>query len=1084
MEINDCSKISAEMKGCDERVESPENMPKKFSSCFNDDYQKEKCDMNTHKYTTEKAEVIPQSVSFQSASGKHIGISDAAGKEAAGLLAELENNSDVCVKPMSEKAKTFLDKEYGPTQKRTKDGSNQIESFAGDTIPQFVSFQSAGGKKIAISEEATIKARQLMAEVTVEHNTTGTADAKSNRDHAKQLLAPKEEFGAKQKESLAESNIPQFVSFESAGGKKIAISEKATIKARQLMAEVTMETDITKTAEAKSHRDDDSGNLKGHTKVCDGFKPFKAPKPASSTNNKNCEQSLQNNFTDTVDKPCEATRESGRDEFSNSLDGLTSTQMAEVFLETDDDIAWTQIQSRRSIENDTSDGEIQEEPRPTELFGSISSLLQGKNVVDEPRVPREPREQVSPNTEKVETEGGGKPEKDQTENGLNSSVVISRNDIGSENDSQWDPLEVNDSLIRLTDDPTRSDIGNQEKIEDIEEEIGLQLDPKLDGGMEESRNGDANSLLNTSVKSPSFVTASGYAIMIQDESYGAAKQLFSDINDDRECGEPIPLSPEVPGVWNTVKTCENELAIKEYEENKIEKEELSKSKSDESTPGKPLEVGFCGFQTAGGQKVSVSEESLKKIQSDQTLGYSSETSLNAVQPQIYDGHEIIGFQTARGEKVNPSKEALAKVKGIFEELPGERDVSGYSRKTGDEREHFVDAGRSNTKSPSFVGCETVAEQKSGISGINPGKVSEKDTNILLEDTQKPEIDFANKEFRGFSTASGRKVSVSEEALKRVEGMLSMAENEGCSVSRKTVNVPSVPFVMNKAVAFTGFQTAGGSKVTVAQENLEKTKNLLREVSPFDENKKASLGGKDVCFRPDDSVEKIGNVPENYAMNETIDVSRESNNVRINKGFQTASGNAVTVSKANFEKSRNLLVHDNEDITQAAPIFGGFTSGNGKEITVSDAALLRAKIMLQKYDDSAVVPVQSFTGFQTAGGSAVTVSESALQQAVKFHESVGEFEVPGLSEACQKNPSLKSDLTSTNSATFTNVSTEALKSFTGFLTGRGQKVSISEEALNKARTFIHDNDKYEDVVGDEQKETNFDIETEAKESTKV
>ena len=1042
IEINDCSEVPKEVKGCDTTVQFPENMSKILNSDFSNDHQQGKCDMNTIESTAEKVEVVPQTVSFQSASGKHIGISDAARKKAAGLLADLENNLDVCVKPVSEKAKALLDKEDGPTQNLVKDGST---------------CSSKKGERTNLGENAEV------------HKT-----------HAEILLVPKEEFDVKKKESLTGDNIPQFVSFQSAGGKKIAISEKATLKAQQLMAEVSVEHDMSITAGAKSHCNDDRSNLKDGIKVPDGFKPFKVPKPVSSTK-KNSDRSLlddfinKDNFTDTVDKTCEANRKSGRDEFSNSMDGLTSTQMVEVFLETDDDIAWTQIPSHRLVEDDTSDDEIkiEEEPQPAEL-----------TVADEPRPPCEPVEDVSSRTKKSETEECRVPKKDQIENGINSlgvdsTVVTSHIGIICENDSQWDTLETNDSIIKLTDDPTSSDVRNEADIEDVEEEIGMQPDPKVELDIEKSRNDSANSLLNTSVKSPSFVTASGYAIMIQDESYGAAKQLFSDMNDDRECGKPIPLSPEEPG--NTVKTFENELGSMEYEKKKIENEELIKSKYDGNNSKDTLEVGFCRFQTAAGQKVSVSEESSKEIQADHTLGDSSEKSLNAIWPKIYDGDSIIGFQTARGKRVKILKESLAKVKGIFEEPCGAGDVSRCSRKTGDEEENLVDTG-CGTKSPSSVEFETATERNVGISEINPMIVSEKDTKPF-DDTQKQETDFANKELAGFSTTSGRKVSVSEEALKRVEDMFSMTEHEVCNVHMKAVNVPSAP------VGFTGFQTAGGNKVTVAQESLDKTKNLFRDVSPIDEDKHRLVEGTDVGFLPGDSAKKFGNVSEDCATEEANEVSRDFNNIQINKGFQTASGNAVTVSKATFEKTRNLLVHDKKDNTSAAPVFDGFTSGSGKKIALSDASLLNVKADSQKYDHNVVVPFKSFTGFQTAGGSAVTVSENALQQAAKFHESVTEFEVPDLSGAFHRDQSsqcqvLKTNLSSTNSKiAFNNVSTEALKGFTGFQTGRGQRVSVSGEALKKSR-ILTENDKYEDVRGDEQTETHFDIETEAKESTKV
>ena len=236
-EINDCSGISAEIKGCNERVEFLENTPKNFNSCFNNEH-KGKCDINASEYTTGKVEVIPQSVSFQSASGKHIGISDAARKKAAGLLAELENGSDVCVTPSSEKAKALLDKEDGPTQKLLKDGSTSSNKRADSTT---------------------------LGENVVIHKTC-----------RKKLLAPTEEFGANLNENLTGDSIPQFVSFQSVGSKEIAISEKATMKARQLMAEVSMEQDITRTAYEKSYRDDSRSNLKDSTKVSDGFKTFQS----------------------------------------------------------------------------------------------------------------------------------------------------------------------------------------------------------------------------------------------------------------------------------------------------------------------------------------------------------------------------------------------------------------------------------------------------------------------------------------------------------------------------------------------------------------------------------------------------------------------------------------------------------------------------------------------------------------------------------------------------------------------------------------------------------------------------------------
>ena len=81
------------------------------------------------------------------------------------------------------------------------------------------------------------------------------------------------------------------------------------------------------------------------------------------------------------------------------------------------------------------------------------------------------------------------------------------------------------------------------------------------------------------------------------------------------------------------------------------------------------------------------------------------------------------------------------------------------------------------------------------------------------------------------------------------------------------------------------------------------------------------------------------------------------------------------------------------------------------------------------------------------------------------------------------PDVKTD--STNSGVlFNNGSTNPQESFQGFQTARGRKVSVSEEAVKKAKNLLTVQSSIENRYGDGRSESQIDIETETKESTKV
>ena len=419
-----------------------ENVSEILKSCHSNDHLKGKVQVETQN-GAEKDRSIPTFVSFQAASGKGIAISHAAKEKAAGLLATWENDADMLTGSEPELTVSTL----SDSEKHSKQGSF----------------------------------------LTANVETGGTEEGIKLHAKAEKLVAENKREGA--------INIPKFVSFQSAGGKEIVISETSALKAQRLMEEIAQEKD--------SHLDVESNSSASDQKHENfGGKPFETPKQISP--------SKVNSIEPLMVKHCNIlTLKEEQTDLNDHLDGLTSTQIA-VLIETDDDMAWTQIPNQGDVKDNATGGE-------SELRNQTCS-----NVADRPEG-------------KISVIGS-----ENNDSKRELSALISG--IGNhESDSQWGPFELNESLIRLTDSHMK------EQTEIKEEETSVLFDPELRPDMEA---GDCNTtcLLNTSKNCHEFITASGYAIPVQEQSLGAARILLSELDDDRQCGEPILLSPPETGV--------------------------------------------------------------------------------------------------------------------------------------------------------------------------------------------------------------------------------------------------------------------------------------------------------------------------------------------------------------------------------------------------------------------------------------------------------------------------------------------------------------------------------------------------------
>ncbi|XP_077578934.1 breast cancer type 2 susceptibility protein [Stigmatopora nigra] len=476
-----------------------------------------------------------------------------------------------------------------------------------------------------------------------------------------------------------------------------------------------------------------------------------------------------------------------------------------------------------------------------------------------------------------------------------------------------------------------------------------------------------------------------------------------------------------------------------------------------------------GFQTAGGKQVAVSSAALKKAKSllddcieikEPQVGFSSsrkiESSMSggclstasgkevcikeaAVEKQqqiLREDHEDPfserkhgsfsdvdqhpgSFQTAGGKLVTVSSTALQKAKFLLDDC----DASEFPSDTG---------------KPVLTKTVIAKNTHGRNSNAAPSSESKNVWRCKNEDNFKkpPSLDVGGSSWSGggFSTASGKKVSVSAAALVKARHLLQKDQEDAPSMNMKSVNWAG------------GFETPAGKQVTgPSSMKMENHSNPSLDV--FD----SSLSGG---------------------------------------GFSTASGKKVSVSATALVKARHLLqeVQDNDSSTnmkhgsfsgRVDNWAGGFQTAGGQKVAVSSAALKKAKSL---FDDCG--PLER----NTASKSSYSTSSSFMSErentgalddsfsnAFAQNDHFKDVNTVGMSGKDQDRSQTKANLSKVKSgnvkaAQFMEVesigksnnrskpTSEILLSSLcggGFCTASGKNVSVSEEALTNAKSFFKD-----------------------------
>ena len=537
--------------------------------------------------------------------------------------------------------------------------------------------------------------------------------------------------------------------------------------------------------------------------------------------------------------------------------------------------------------------------------------------------------------------------------------------------------------------------------------------------------------------------------------------------------------------------------------------------------GKLSETGFAtcsGFQTAGGRKVTLSEEALRRgrdvmirltgdpseslqengdchsdNRKNRSVSKDAEESLRT-EEQVMQSEDkpgtnttsFSGFHTAAGKRVTLSNEMLEKGAAIMQQI---------------DRSLEQNKGTSISHSPcssGFSGFKAAGGQSVKLSreSLEKGAAIMQQIDRSLEQNKGTSISHSSSSsgFSGFQTAGGQSVKLSRESLEKGAAIMqqidrSLEQNKGTSISHSS-----------SSSGFSGFQTAGGQSVKLSRESLEKGAAIMQQIDrSLEQNKGTSIshspstygfsgfqtaGGQSVKLSRE-SLEK------GAAITQQIDRSlKQSKSTSISyspstsgfSGFQTAGGQTVRLSRESLEKGAAImqqidrsLQESNAEHTHSITGFSGFQTASGHSVKLSKESMKKGAAIMQQIDRSlqeeklnsasskgfpetkpSSASFSEFSGFQTAGGKKVDISESALAKAKETMADIDrELQVTNTETAAislEASRKAREQLSMVERETASNGGT-----FAGFFTAGGQRVSVSEQSLTKARAFLQEAD---------------------------
>lgn len=449
----------------------------------------------------------------------------------------------------------------------------------------------------------------------------------------------------------------------------------------------------------------------------------------------------------------------------------------------------------------------------------------------------------------------------------------------------------------------------------------------------------------------------------------------------------------------------------------VSKTHKSKAAMHDSVPS-GLTIGDVGFQTINTRKTcNIPLETPNMIDDSQEKSFCS------------------GFKTAKGNAVTVSEECLSKARNLFADIE-------------------VTEGNQNR-----CDADTIKRKET-----QPGDHEDKS-----ELEVNPRLNLCNE-----NASSIRKEA---ETCKQICSKANL-KSQQVSTDRK-------PDLIQSMMGTFGFSTAGGKEVKISERALQDAKKILNEIANDEESMYVHSTAKEKaaswtsvnnsCTVLADSNMSDGFLPkggkeqrfENYSdIKQAMFPTRRS--VESN-GFKMANGKGVSVSASAIQKSKSIFKdiddgvgssdeskskEDNAKLhLEGAPLQHAFVSGfktaSGKGVNFSEKAVMQAKMFLKSCDPDC-------TDISEVKGDDTSVMDDCGFEAVAGN-MVHLPEMDCLNKETLKKVS--TDLNKYVQRKFTKTSAEIFQppSGCGFSTASGAAVSVSAEALQKAKAMLDDSD---------------------------
>ncbi|KAG7295650.1 hypothetical protein JYU34_021930 [Plutella xylostella] len=390
-----------------------------------------------------------------------------------------------------------------------------------------------------------------------------------------------------------------------------------------------------------------------------------------------------------------------------------------------------------------------------------------------------------------------------------------------------------------------------------------------------------------------FTTASNKKVSVSKEAIAKTKNVFQNIDIDDVTLTKNNVKNDLSG-FQTVSDKKIHISAKALQKRKFCQETHNDDSIDKQCITDGTIQPFVGFQTASNKKVTVSKDALtnsRKIFDD------FDTVEKEFNPTEQNKNNFMGFQTASNKRVKVSEEALKTTKNLFEDICPSQIENIFL-----ENKNEVDTIKSK-----FTGFQTASNKKVTIS-----EEALKKTKSVFQDIELSQIEDAcldkqcvvekiNTEFTGFQTASNKKVTISEEALKKTKCVfqdIELSQIEDACLEKKSVGEK-----IN--TEFTGFQTASNKKVTISEEALKKTKSIFQEISLSQMGNLETAIDKKVCNNKDSLANK------SILNNANCDQAKECGRNAF-LGFHTANKKEVKISESALAETRHVFKENNKE----------------------------------------------------------------------------------------------------------------------------------------------------------------------------